>query len=399
MRDNDVIRLFLGDGSASKPSHLKFKTWYHPDISHYLLQMSDNQAQCIRIVFSDEMDGNNTQTFKDQLQTLIILGNIMQRNVIFISKEPGANNHFICGLVNGKRLLLINPLGITANLDCYKTLAELKQEDIVGDVWLSSNPLQIQGLDYEGDTLYSCGPITVELATHILSNISAEQLNDFWNNTLKAQEPTIHDASGLVYFGTPITNLLPDTLAQLFSSLSGKDYRAKILAIRSQHLEQLRIFPELLSKSKHLSVDDYLAQCVETPTQVLFNSLIYKNKQTDNIQRLPEYGVLVEELSKPIDFLRKIQLVKSKEDVSEIKQESPISIIGDLYGHAKTRHQKQASLRYLLHYQHYNADLTRKESQQLGYPVPLCAIQEGSRYFRTAYDQIFALLQPYIEKK
>lgn len=72
---------------------------------------------------------------------------------------------------------------------------------------------------------------------------------------------------------------------------------------------------------------------------------------------------------------------------------SPVPIIHALYL-VSTPDQRKACLRYLLHYQHYNAEFTIAENQHLGYPQPLCAVQAESGYIRNDYRRLFDLVKP-----
>ena len=322
---NSAVRLFLGEEASENLSHLEFKTWYHPEICQSLLQMADNNVQCIRVMFLDAGFGNNTQTFKKKLQTLIILGNLIQKNAIFISKEPGADNHFICGLVKGNQLLLINPLGIPNRHDCYQTLAELQQENTLRTIWLSSQSLQKQ--DYEGEGLYSCGPITLELAMHILSYMTEEALNNFWDGELKTQVLVTQHASGLVFSSTSITPLLPDSLLEILKVKSQENYHQQVLKLRSNHFERLKTFPELFVEGKNLTISTYLEQRKnEAPAQVVFNALLTQHKQAYNIEEFSAYRLLEKELKEPTNFLVKIETVqlenRSKKHLPEVFQQT-----------------------------------------------------------------------------
>lgn len=78
--------------------------------------------------------------------------------------------------------------------------------------------------------------------------------------------------------------------------------------------------------------------------------------------------------------------------------ESPISIIENIYElPSTTSYQKQTCLRYLLHYQHYNAELTKDKREKLGYPKPLYANQDDPGYIRTD-NQSDQLALPYTQK-
>ncbi|MBY0545091.1 MAG: hypothetical protein K2Q14_06035 [Gammaproteobacteria bacterium] len=285
---NLATQIFLGKGG--EPSHLNFRTWYHPQVCHYLLQLATNQTRSIRVLFDDDKDDNNTDIFKKQLRQLIRLGLRLNRPALFISKEPGAKNHFICGLIKERKLLLINPLGITDKVDCYNTLADLKKDGTIADVWLSEHQLQCH--DYEDEGLVSCGPMTLELATHILTTFTGETLDHVWSELLKENPTEMAAQFGLSYYAVAIDLLLPDTLKGL---LNISNYESKIVEIRKKHHLQLQTLPIELAKMKNMSVDDYLTQCVvDAPAQVVFEALLFGRKDID---KLPEYQVLEQELN------------------------------------------------------------------------------------------------------
>ncbi len=256
--------------------------------------MADNNAKCIRVVFPDSDEGNNTITFKTQLKELVELSNNLNRTALFISKEPGAKNHFICGLIENNNLLLINPLGISSHKIFYETLAELQREKTIKEIWLSSNSLQ--KIQYEEEGLVSCGPITLELAIHILTTFTPEELQLFWRDNLKTSQPTTHDASQLSYHGVNINNLLPNILKELGESNHEHVYQIKVCDIREKHFKQLQTLPAEHSKRLSISVENYLSKCKnEAPAQVIFNSLI-TDKTINNIDVSPEFQLLKNEL-------------------------------------------------------------------------------------------------------
>jgi hypothetical protein len=272
---NSLAKLFLLENM------LIFQNWYHPDIVQHLLQMANNEAKCIRVVFFDADEGNNTKTFNNQLAKLVMLGNLLGKPVLFISKEPGADNHFICGIIKDSDLLLINPLGITSHEACFQTLAELRKEGTINNIWLSSNCLQQERFEDEG--LVSCGPVTLELAIHLLSNYTPEELLCFWAKNLKMDGSTLHHTSGLVYYGINIKSLLPDTLAQLENSFGKKEYQAKICKIRQNHYNYLRTCPNDIK---------------ESPDQIIFAKLVTDESiNIDKIQLHDEFKLLKENLN------------------------------------------------------------------------------------------------------
>jgi len=293
---NSVIQLFTGDNPKG-PSCLDFETWYHPDVCHYLLQLVDNNVCCVPVVFLDT-GGNNTTTFEAQLEALILLANSLDRPAVFIAKEPGAESHFISGLLKANQLVLINPLGLATHQDCYKTLAKLQNTNILNTIWLSSTTLQHK--NYE-KALVSCGPISIELMMHILEQWSLDDLNTFWAE-LKSNEPTCHEKTGLQYIGLPIEKWLPESLKSLLKAATKESYQQQVSQIRQTHYQLLEQKPRQLVAQRNLSIDIYLQQLKnEAPSQVLFNALITKYSSLLNIQALPTYNLLKEGLNKDLE--------------------------------------------------------------------------------------------------
>jgi hypothetical protein len=294
---NAAVKLFLGNGTARERSHLDFNTWYDPFICQYLLQMSDNKAQLIRVIFLDEEGGRNKQTFGDQLETLVVLGNSMRKNAIFISKEPGADNHFICGLIKENKLFIINPYGISDREGFYQILAGLQQRNKIGEVWLSNQVLQ------SSEDSVSCGPIAIELATHILSQMTESAVNEFWGSiTGGKKELTIHRTTELNYYPIAITGLLPHTLVPLLDS-NKHLYEQRMLSLRAKHLKQLEELSPVLARVAQIPISTYLEKIRnEALAQVVFSALVTKHKSILNISEMPEYSELVEELGEPRMF-------------------------------------------------------------------------------------------------
>lgn len=295
--NNAAVRLFEGNRTAQSPSHLNFDTWYHPDICHYLLQMVENQAQCLRVMFDDAGYGNNTQTFRDQLQTLIVLANRLGKPAICISKEPGASNNFICSLIRGNDLIVINPLGITAHVDVYQTLAELQKAKIVDRIWFSNTKLQ-RG-EYE-ESLVSCGPISLEIALHILKDFTLDRLNRLWDS-LDTTKGIRHERTQLIYHALSIEGiLLPKNIETLAKIRDERNYRQQVREIRQSHRELLAQLPHYHAQQAKKTVETYLSECREaSPAQVLLNALITQHRDGASIHTMPEYPLLNEALSKP----------------------------------------------------------------------------------------------------
>ncbi len=297
----------------SQENALNFKNWYHPEICTYLMQMVNNKAKCVSVLFPDSGYDDNTDTFTKQLHQLVMLSNIQKRAALFISKEPGADNHFICGLVKKNNLLLINPLGRTSHDICYQTLAKLQKENIIKNIWLSSNHLQKK--EYE-EGLVSCGPITLELTIHILTTFTPEELELFWVDNLKTGESTTHNASQLVYHGVNIKNLLHNILKKLGKSTHKHVYQNKICDIRKKHYELLQTLPVECANNLNVSIENYLASCKDgSSAQVVFNGLIM-DKNINTIEELPEYEALTNELKTQIEKSENLLHVKSTPDRS-----------------------------------------------------------------------------------
>ena len=265
---------------------------------------------------------NTFRTFKDRILALIILGNRLQRNAVFISKDPGAKNHFICGLLKGNQLLLIDPAGITNDENCYKALAELQGDNILGSVFLSSQSLQKSSFE---ESLCSDGSIVMELITHILANVTEQQLNYFMVNGLEAQ-PATDRSTRLIYSIAEITTLLPDTLLQLLNISERKGYQKQIQLLRNKHLNQLKIFPEFLAGSQWVTISDYLKRCKnEAVSQVVFNALLKQDKFGYNIHELKEYALLETELREPQSFSSNIEEIKIAISIPDNELERNVS--------------------------------------------------------------------------
>lgn len=298
--NNSATQFFIGDGSPNNPSHKKFTTWYHPQVCHYLLQLVPNSAKCIRVMFLDVGD-DNTKSFKSQLQQLILLGNRLQRPAVFICKEPGANNHYICGLLKNNDLLLINPLGIYRN-QCFETLIQLKQERTLENIWLSSNSLQ--KIIFEGENLVSCGPVALEFAIHLLSNFTPEIIKDLWlqlNNIIQKDL----NQSEFVLYPVDVSALLSNSLDALENTTSNLEYQLIMVKnIREVHYNLLKSLPSNFIKNKNITIENYLEQIrVIAPAQVIFNALSTEYKTINNINDLPEYRLLENELKQDSNLL------------------------------------------------------------------------------------------------
>ena len=321
-----ALQLFKGDNPKG-PSHLEFKTWYHPEVCHYLLQLVDNNACCVPVVFLDAGYGDNTTTFQDQLEALILLANKLDSPAVFIAKEPGAESHFISGLLKANQLVLINPLGMTTHQDCYKTLAKLQKANILNTIWLSSTALQRS--DYE-EALVSCGPISIELMMHILKRWSSDNLNAFWAE-LKSNESTRHENTGVQYIELSIEALLPESLKGLPNVSTKKGYQQQVNQIRQAHYQLLSNEAEQLAAEKGISIETYLQQIKEeAPSQVLFNALVTKHSNVLNLDKLAAYDLLKETLNKELQKSRSLLTADSIFNPQQLYSTNQFSVASDL---------------------------------------------------------------------
>ncbi len=292
--ENIAISKFKGSENSQTDSHLLFKTWYHPDICHWLLQLCENHSKCIRVILPDSGYDDNTQTFNKQLGELKSLSTYLNHPAIFISKEPGADNHFVCGIIHKNDLLFINPLGITSRKKCYEVLHAFQSTQNKFDHIYISN-LSIQRKEYE-EGLVSCGPISMEIAIYVLSQLTREGLNVFFDER-KKMESTIHQGSGLTYTPTSIDSLLPKSCAALPGIDNQSEYETAIRNIRQTHLDDLQTWSRLRAEKNNQTEDGYLNNILDAaPSQVIFNLLMTQEKTILEVGRLPEYNQLLLEL-------------------------------------------------------------------------------------------------------
>jgi len=223
------------------PGSNLLKTNYNYNTCLNLLQMSQANTDDynIYVLFCD------ADTFSTRLLDLINASD--QKNpIVFIAKLNESINHFICGVASENKLILIDPLGIyideTTDI-ILKTLGKTSST-LPKIVYLSSHPLQ--NIAFEGDCFDSSGPIAVEMAIHILTNITTKNINDFLItvSTTDTIGITVHQTGKLVYITTQINDLLPDTFTSLLNSNNQDDYRKTIIEMCIKHLEQLKTFQQ-----------------------------------------------------------------------------------------------------------------------------------------------------------
>lgn len=261
------------------------------------------------------------------------MSNRLDRPALFIGKEPDAENHFITGIVKNGQLLFINPLGVTQHDDCYQTFAELIREKTLTSLWFSTNVLQRH--DYEKKGLVSCGAIILELAIHVLSTLLPDSFSVFWGQ-LEKNQPKFHTPSGLLYHEMDIQDLLSRSLKEVQQALGSEIYKNILCNIRQQHYKYLKMLPVEYANNNNVSINDYLQTCKNSPSQILFNALIFGNKTITTIEQISEYKLLIDELEInftgiPSSILKKLKTDTNLQvnDKSNNNLATAIGILGD----------------------------------------------------------------------
>jgi hypothetical protein len=142
-------------------------TWYSDDdllIYTFSSYRAGTELHALRYILRDIPN----LTFADQLQQLkFITPNKKTTPSSFISFEPGlvaGSSHFIYGVLVGKSLLIINPLGLTKHKNFYASIEETRKKLQLKaeNVFISTTQIQM-----DAEAIQSCGPICVELMRHI----------------------------------------------------------------------------------------------------------------------------------------------------------------------------------------------------------------------------------------
>lgn len=262
---------------------LDFEEWYVPE-TFYLLNMVKNNTRFSIILFYDNKKNyKDTPDFQTQLSKLRRLVDEQNKPALFISKEPGEENHFICGILNKSDLLLINPLGLTDKKICYETLAQLQRSKTLGKILLSTDKLQQHKFEENG--LASCGPMIFELAFDFLS-LSPQMIKEFWSKLRFFSTFTECNKFELLYTPVSIKDILPNKLKSFLTPNLNQDiYKQQMCVIRKSHYNMLRTYSEeYLEKFKSHS-----------PTQTRFLTLFDEQSMiktdTQNTSTLEAAGV------------------------------------------------------------------------------------------------------------
>jgi len=297
--ENLAVQEFL-----TEPSHLKFDTWYTPQVCQNLLFLTENKVKCVVVVMNDGIE------FELQLEALLMICRQMNKMAFFICKEPGNNSHYICGLYADKQLLLINPLGITVHKNFYATIARAKSKTYLEKIYLSTPEMQRKS--YEKPGIVSCGAIVAELGMHLL-NKDGKELEEFFKRIVESAKPMSKEGQDY-YLLEDLDQLLPKTLSSLLKCNSEDDYRNKILSMRLGHLDKLKKLPQQSANSKSFSViNQYLEKLKEgSNAQKLFNKILLdRNYTMVNLVREEEYKLLDLELNNHDENQRVTSLLDS----------------------------------------------------------------------------------------
>ncbi|KIE05189.1 hypothetical protein NF27_EL00010 [Candidatus Jidaibacter acanthamoeba] len=264
---NKAVKHFVGESQAEDQRN--YNVWYSTNTILYLTHIEERKTEILKYIFSDITSVDN---FKLEFTQLNILRNDLGKPAYFIAREPGVGqNHYIFGILNKNKLLIINPIGATRHTDFYDILLDITNT-LQLEVYLSNTIIQ---KDKEG--LISCGPICLELMRYIYS-LPLEKVSECLLSDLGLEEK-----KGLQYRGIDIskTLLLPKTLRDLLSK-DVEQYREGITTIRQQHFDILINHPRL----KNLSIVDQntlLEKCLEEDLEVLINILCLGDKEGNKI--------------------------------------------------------------------------------------------------------------------
>jgi hypothetical protein len=218
--------------------------------------------------------------FKKNIETLSVFSNSINKPTIFISKEPAVDEQFVFGMVDGKKLFLMNPLGIKKQAAYYQIFSELKQTGILSEIFFSSNQFQKEN---ELEKPVSSGPIVLEFAMHILENFTPEELLHFWDQA-KTSEFFLHESSQLHYQSVSLEQKLLPLKLKALQRYGGSDneeteereaYQALVcLSVREMHFFQLQRLIVGRVKTADLSTHAFLEKCeAESAHQFAFNQL------------------------------------------------------------------------------------------------------------------------------
>jgi energy-coupling factor transporter ATP-binding protein EcfA2 len=319
---NKVALLFLGI-MPKGPNCLDFNAWYDPAIMAYLLPLFENKPHCLYYFLGDEHHGDNTITFQYSLDKLIQAATSLRRPVIFISKEPGNVNHFICALYDENKLFIFNPLGLSEMEEFYEQLSEIQKK--YPDLGIGLSTDQLQNRQFENDNPVSCGPITLAFVISILKDWDQEQLSHFLNSLQKKELKKYNEAT---YYEVSVAKFLPPSLSTLLENMiTSETYKNALLEMRKNQFNLLLEMPLQLAVLNEMPVNHYLQEyCLNSDMYTLFNNFIYENYKLDEIIQRKEYIELQSKLEQKSSFSGMPKVIKDLQHRSEDIFVQPIAL-------------------------------------------------------------------------
>ena len=265
-----LLQKFLGGGSSQ--TSLDLTTPYPPEIVNYFSKKIENHAQCIQVMFAFNNE-NPIGRFKKAIKQLASLSNDLQDPAVFISLMPDKKDHLICGFINNKELLLINPLGEDPQCpsNFCEILDELKENGSI--TWLGVSKMRLhKPIVYAKITAASSPPIVLELVRHFLAS-TPEAFEEVWVQ-LKATTQTESNISKLLE-SSPLLWQLQERTTNEFN------YQQTLIKIRQLHYEMLQQWVHYDEEDKCL---------LESKAQEVFNRVMNGEQvtQLDKLDAKPQ---------------------------------------------------------------------------------------------------------------
>lgn len=235
-----AIRHFKGEGG--KDDLRKYECWYSTQALEALVFANESKQDIVRYVLLPQ-SSERTTSFVKQMQQLNMLKNQLKKAVAFIATEPGIaeTHHFIFGLIFGKNLFIINPIGKTKHKPFYERIAQVKDALNLENIYFSCTPIQRKE---EEPGLVSCGPICIEFMRHFVMdpNINIQAILEAGQSQWESEEFK-DDGENIAYryqwVDVDTSKLLPEKLQSLRKASLDGEYQAIMENIRKSHLELL----------------------------------------------------------------------------------------------------------------------------------------------------------------
>jgi len=205
---------------------VNYQDWYQPSRCRPLIRLASIDAGWKYFDFFEINERSSINDFIAHLRDFVQTSNSLKEPAFFVSLEPETDNQYIFGLVINKKLLLINPLGIT-EFSIKIMNADLKENKIITNLFLSNYCLQ---KSHYGSALL----IIMELAFNILKNFDQKKIVAFFEQ--QAKKSKVKEYNSLLYRSFDIKELLPDTLKPLMNTeLTEKSYQDIVYGIHQGH--------------------------------------------------------------------------------------------------------------------------------------------------------------------